>query len=36
MNDKMKEALIECCKKHGEIVTEKVVINYQFNKTYRA
>lgn len=25
MDDKMKEALIECCKKHGEIVTEKVV-----------
>ena len=25
MDDKMKEALIDCCKKHGEIVTEKVV-----------
>ena len=25
MDEKMKQALLECCEKHGEIVTEKVV-----------
>jgi len=25
MDDKMKKTLVECCKKHGEILTEGVV-----------